>query len=195
MAPHIFSISCECIMYLTTWLLLENDGRFWIDLSLSISKHLREVHNFFPKKLIFSSLAKIVCLHILTIATKNRLSIVYYSFSTSLFEGLPMVMYTQKFVWKTNISQPLTYTHMRVVGFEIPISPWKFIRGHPLSTYAKFSEKLTFLTSWYAHVRVCSFSENFAYVLNGRFQYRLIHLKLFTTQLCIESHLISRFCT
>ena len=28
------------------------------------------------------------------------------------------------------------------------------IRGHPLSTYAKFSEKLTFLTPWYAHVRV-----------------------------------------
>ena len=28
------------------------------------------------------------------------------------------------------------------------------IRGHPLSTYAKFSEKLTFLTPLYAHVRV-----------------------------------------
>ena len=28
------------------------------------------------------------------------------------------------------------------------------IRGHPLSTYAKFSEKLTFLTPWYAHIRV-----------------------------------------
>ena len=28
------------------------------------------------------------------------------------------------------------------------------IRGHSLSTYAKFSEKLTFLTPWYAHVRV-----------------------------------------
>ena len=26
------------------------------------------------------------------------------------------------------------------------------IRGHPLSTYAKFSEKLTFLTPWYAQV-------------------------------------------
>ena len=39
----------------------------------------------------------------------------------------------------------------------------------------KFSEKLTFLTPWYAHVHTCayqgvrnvSFSENFAYVLNG----------------------------
>ena len=29
-----------------------------------------------------------------------------------------------------------------------------FLRGHPLSTYAKFSEKLTFLTPWYAHVCV-----------------------------------------
>ena len=26
--------------------------------------------------------------------------------------------------------------------------------SHPLSTYAKFSEKLAFLTPWYAHVRV-----------------------------------------
>ena len=26
--------------------------------------------------------------------------------------------------------------------------------GHPLSTYAKFFEKLTFLATWYAHVRV-----------------------------------------
>ena len=30
--------------------------------------------------------------------------------------------------------------------------PW--ITDHPLSTYAKFSEKLTFLTPWYAHVRI-----------------------------------------
>ena len=28
------------------------------------------------------------------------------------------------------------------------------IRGHPLSTYAKFSEKLTFLTHWYTHILV-----------------------------------------
>ena len=27
-------------------------------------------------------------------------------------------------------------------------------RGHPLSTYAKFSEKLTFLIPWHAYVRV-----------------------------------------
>ena len=30
----------------------------------------------------------------------------------------------------------------------------KMVWGHPLSTYAKFSEKPTFLTTWYAHVRV-----------------------------------------
>ena len=35
-----------------------------------------------------------------------------------------------------------------------------FFRGHPFSTYAKLSTKLTFL-------RNVSFSENFAYVLNG----------------------------
>ena len=47
-------------------------------------------------------------------------------------------------------------------------------RGHLLSTYTKFSEKLIFLTPWYAHVRarvrgleILVFSEIFAYVLNG----------------------------
>ena len=43
--------------------------------------------------------------------------------------------------------------------------------GHSFSTFAKFSEKSTFLILRYAHVRVLgvrnlSFSENFAYVLN-----------------------------
>ena len=49
------------------------------------------------------------------------------------------------------------------------IIPW----DHLLITYAKFSEKLTFLTYPLIHVRVhirrvrnVSFSENFAYVLN-----------------------------
>ena len=48
-------------------------------------------------------------------------------------------------------------------------------RGHPFSTCAKYSEKLTCFTLWYAHVGdVCvlrgnkvGFWENFAYVLNG----------------------------
>ena len=30
----------------------------------------------------------------------------------------------------------------------------EMLRGHPLVTYAKFSEKLTFLTPRYAHVRM-----------------------------------------
>ena len=41
---------------------------------------------------------------------------------------------------------------------------------HSFSKYAKFAENLTFLTSWYAHVRKgvrnVSFSENCAYILN-----------------------------
>ena len=37
--------------------------------------------------------------------------------------------------------------------FSFIISQWDE-KGHPLSTYTKFSEKLTFLTPWYAHVRV-----------------------------------------
>ena len=36
------------------------------------------------------------------------------------------------------------------------------VRDHLFSTYAKFSEKLTFLIPWYAHVRTWKF----AYVLN-----------------------------
>ena len=36
------------------------------------------------------------------------------------------------------------------VAIQIPI----LVRGHPLSTYSKFSEKLTFLNHWYAHMRV-----------------------------------------
>ena len=28
------------------------------------------------------------------------------------------------------------------------------LRDRPLNTYEKFSEELTFLTAWYAHVRV-----------------------------------------
>ena len=38
--------------------------------------------------------------------------------------------------------------------FSFIISQWDE-NSLPLSTYAKFSEKLTFLTLWYAHVRVC----------------------------------------
>ena len=51
------------------------------------------------------------------------------------------------------------------------------LRDHPFSTYAKFSEKLTFLTPL-IRTRMCayqdvnvSFSENFAYVLNGWSRY------------------------
>ena len=38
----------------------------------------------------------------------------------------------------------------------VSLPSWVFYYwwGHPLSTYAKFFEKLTFLTPWYAHVRV-----------------------------------------
>ena len=36
---------------------------------------------------------------------------------------------------------------------ESPSSQSNILRGQPLSTYAKFSEKLIFLTHWYAHVR------------------------------------------
>ena len=52
--------------------------------------------------------------------------------------------------------------------------PQHYTGDHWFSTYAKFSEKPTFLTPWYVHVHTCvyqgvrnvSFSENVAYVLN-----------------------------
>ena len=31
------------------------------------------------------------------------------------------------------------------------------LRDYPFSTYAKFTEKLTFLTPWCAHERVCAY--------------------------------------
>ena len=34
------------------------------------------------------------------------------------------------------------------------IALWSDQRGHALSTYAKFYEKLTFLATWYAHALV-----------------------------------------
>ena len=47
----------------------------------------------------------------------------------------------------------------------------RILGNHSFSTYARFSEKLTFLTSWYAHERVrnvrnVSFPEKLVYVLN-----------------------------
>ena len=46
------------------------------------------------------------------------------------------------------------------------IDKTKTVWLHPFNTYAKLSEKLTFLTADQG-VRNVSFSENFAYVLNG----------------------------
>ena len=52
---------------------------------------------------------------------------------------------------------------MTCLGFKIAIIKWFesylsnrkfFVWGHPLSTLVKFSEKLTFLAPWDAHVRV-----------------------------------------
>ena len=41
----------------------------------------------------------------------------------------------------------ITFSAMRL------ISVW-WVQGHSFNTYAKFSEELTFLTTWYAHVRM-----------------------------------------
>ena len=44
-----------------------------------------------------------------------------------------------------------------------------FNRDHSFSTYAKISEKLTFLNLWYEHVCIFRVYENFAYVLREWF--------------------------
>ena len=64
--------------------------------------------------------------------------------------------------WRTSVRRWREWQHL----------PSK--RNHPFSKYLKFSEKLTFLTPWYAYVRVrikgvrnVSFSEYFAYLVDG----------------------------
>ena len=68
-----------------------------------------------------------------------------------------------KYIYHANVNIRLMVKNMIQIKFGITINLgvrakiWKnimYARGHPLSTYAKFSEKLTFLTPWYAHVCV-----------------------------------------
>ena len=73
-----------------------------------------------------------------------------------------------------------------VIAFQNVLIIWKDVRDHPLSTYAKVSKKLTFLTPWYAQVRVrirgfrnVSFSENFAYALNRWTLISLVKIRIF----------------
>ena len=55
----------------------------------------------------------------------------------------------------------------RCAGDEVVLEDeWVIIGDHSFSTFAKYSEKLTFLTPWYHGVENVSFSENFANVLN-----------------------------
>ena len=82
---------------------------------------------------------------------------------------------------KDSLYYPLCLVWLRYLkcrNWEVGLVPNLFIMelrmlwDHPFSTFPKFSEKLTFLTPWYAHVRVyqglrnASFSESFGNVLN-----------------------------
>ena len=53
-----------------------------------------------------------------------------------------------------------------IVFFSKTVYNKKPLRGHSFNTYAKFSEKLTYACA-YQGVRNVSFSENFAYLING----------------------------
>ena len=55
---------------------------------------------------------------------------------------------------KKQIGLKLFFPFRSGMDFSIITKIWLiFYRDHPFSTWAKFSEKLTFLTTWYAHVR------------------------------------------
>ena len=66
----------------------------------------------------------------------------YYSYSL-------ITIKSNDWLW-TNLTFMLYFSWSLILHILTDI----FIRGHPLSTNAKFSEKLTFLTPWYAYVRV-----------------------------------------
>ena len=69
-------------------------------------------------------------------------------------------------VWMIWISVFLSFI-CSLVYFQIQFFRFSSILGPFFSAYATFSEKLSFLTPWYARVvRDVSFSENFTYVLN-----------------------------
>ena len=53
------------------------------------------------------------------------------------------------------MSEKITKIKISVTGIYESVFIYSIlISVHPLSTYVKFSEKLTFLTPWYAHLRV-----------------------------------------
>ena len=88
---------------------------------------------------------------------------------------------------KAFLTKFTTFDSRRLTTFNIEDRKSKpFLRDHSFSMYAKFSEKLTFFTPWYARVSVrimgqemLVFLENFAYVLNEWSQMRNYFLKFF----------------
>ena len=60
-------------------------------------------------------------------------------------------------------------------------------RGHPLSMYAKFSEKLTFLPPWFAHVRVTHIGSDEFLWSNLKFVGNISQLAIACSKLTIEA--------
>ena len=104
-----------------------------------------------------------VCVTVIKITILYELisgvSSIYFVFYWYIHYRLSIYLYVLVFC-KSRMKTILFISH--------PYLAWNWhVRGHPLSTFAKFSKKLTFLTPWYEGVRNVSFSVNFAYVLNG----------------------------
>ena len=63
------------------------------------------------------------------------------------------------------------------------------IRDHSFTTFAKFSEKLTFRTIWYAHgvyqgLRNVTFSDNFANVINEDWKVKILRERVVWVTRC-----------
>ena len=125
-----FLINLEASALVFQWI-LQNFKEQFLFLSLLASKHCTTFYYF--KHL----LSKSICIFIFYM----------YAYGFLRTNGLN---FTQEYSAVVFVFKMAVFAE-----FSIPCCYIKsFFRGHPLSTYAKFSEKLTFLTPWYIQVRV-----------------------------------------
>ena len=93
---------------------------------------------------------------------KYNLKIIFADNSRFSFPGngsnehLPMVIRVPKIIQSPTLLCERPYSLLGFGDILLPgtISVLYFIRAHSFCTYAKISEKLTFLTPWYTHARV-----------------------------------------
>ena len=104
-----------------------------------------------------------------------RTKVVSY-FSKKIVDDLqgpkgPFIKFVRKIFRKTSISNPMIRTRTKSVSYFLKknriTNDWQGPKGPSIKCVRKIFQK-TFITPWYAQVvRNISFSENFAYVLDG----------------------------